>query len=120
MARFLGVRANRVIAAAFAISGFLAAVVSLLYVVQSGNLNRTMGVPLVLAAFVATVVGGMGSLVGAVLGGFIVGGASVFFQIVLPPEIRLDRDACVYALILVILLLRPTGLIKVKAVQERV
>ena len=47
--------------------------VSLLYVVQSGNLNRTMGVPLVLAAFVATVVGGMGSLVGAVLGGFIVG-----------------------------------------------
>jgi branched-chain amino acid transport system permease protein len=120
MARFLGVRANRVIAAAFAISGFLAAVVSLLYVVQSGNLNRTMGVPLVLAAFVATVVGGMGSLVGAVLGGFIVGGASVFFQIVLPAEIRLDRDACVYALILVILLLRPTGLIKVKAVQERV
>jgi len=44
----------------------------------------------------------------------------MFFQIVLPPEIRLDRDACVYALILVILLLRPTGLIKVKAVQERV
>ena len=33
---------------------------------------------------------------------------------------NLDRDACVYALILVILLLRPTGLIKVKAVQERV
>ena len=35
-------------------------------------------------------------------------------------DIGLDRDACVYALILVILLLRPTGLIKVKAVQERV
>ncbi len=64
MARLLGVRANRVIAAAFAISGFLAAVVSLLFVAQTGVLAYHMGVPLVLFAFVATVVGGMGSLVG--------------------------------------------------------
>jgi branched-chain amino acid transport system permease protein len=120
MARFLGVRANRVIATAFAISGFLAAVVAMLYVVQSGNLTRNMGVPLVLAAFVATVIGGMGSLVGAVLGGFIVGAASVFFQIILPADMRLNRDACVFALILLILLVRPSGLIKVKSVQERV
>jgi branched-chain amino acid transport system permease protein len=120
MARFLGVRANRVIAAAFAISGLLAAVVSMLYVVQSGTLTYNLGVPLVLAGFVATVIGGMGSLIGAVLGGFLVGAASVFFQIVLPSEIRLDRDACVFALILVILLLRPSGLLKVKSVQERI
>lgn len=120
MARFLGVRANRVIAAAFAISGFLAAVVSLLFVVQSGVLKYDMGVPLVLAAFVATVIGGMGSLVGAVLGGFIVGAASVFFQIVLPADMRLNRDAWVFGLILVILLLRPSGLVRVKSVQERV
>jgi branched-chain amino acid transport system permease protein len=120
MARFLGVRANRVIAAAFAISGFLAAVVSLLFVVQSGVLSFSMGVPLVLAAFVATVIGGMGSLTGAVLGGFIVGAASVFFQIVLPAEMRLNRDAWVFGLILLILLLRPSGLVKVKSVQERI
>ena len=120
MARFLGVRANRVIAAAFAISGLLAAVVSLLFVVQSGVLRFDMGVPLVLAAFVATVIGGMGSLSGAVLGGFIVGAASVFFQIVLPADMRLNRDAWVFGLILVILLVRPSGLVKVKSVQERV
>jgi branched-chain amino acid transport system permease protein len=120
MARFLGVRANRVIAAAFAISGFLAAVVSMLYVVQSGNLTFNLGVPLVLSAFVATVIGGMGSLVGAVIGGFVVGAANVFFQIVLPAEVRVDRDACVFALILLILLLRPSGLVKVKSVQERI
>lgn len=120
MARFLGVRANRVIAAAFAISGLLAAVVSMLYVVQSGSLSYNLGVPLVLAAFVATVIGGMGSLLGAVLGGFLVGGASVFFQIILPAEIRLDRDACVFALVLVILLLRPSGIVKVKSVLERI
>ena len=120
MARFLGVRANRVIAAAFAISGLLAAVVSLLFVVQNGVLKFDMGVPLVLAAFVGTVVGGMGSLVGAVVGGFVVGVASVFFQIVLPLEMRLNRDAWVYSLILVILLLRPGGIVKVKAVEERI
>ena len=120
MARFLGVRANRVIAAAFAISGLLAAVISLLFVVQNGVLKFDMGVPLVLAAFVGTVVGGMGSLVGAVVGGFVVGVASVFFQIVLPLEMRLNRDAWVYGLILVILLLRPGGIVKVKAVEERI
>ena len=76
-ARLLGVRANRVIAVAFAISGLLAAVVSLLYVSQVGALTYSMGIPLVLFAFVATVVGGMGSLTGAVLGGFVVGVASV-------------------------------------------
>jgi branched-chain amino acid transport system permease protein len=120
MARFLGVRANRVIAAAFAISGFLAAVVSMLYVVQSGNVTFNLGVPLVLAAFVATVIGGMGSLMGAVIGGFVVGAANVFFQIILPADLRVDRDACVFALILLILLLRPGGLVKVKSVQERI
>jgi branched-chain amino acid transport system permease protein len=120
MARLLGVRANRVIAAAFAISGFLAAVVSLLLVAQTGVLSYQMGVPLVLFAFVATVVGGMGSLAGAVLGGFIVGVASVFFQVALPIDWRPNRDVWVYGMILLILLLRPSGLIKVRSVTERV
>jgi branched-chain amino acid transport system permease protein len=120
MARFLGVRANRVIATAFGISGLLAATVSILYVVQRGSLTFNMGLPLVLAAFVATVIGGMGSLIGAVLGGFVVGAANVLFQIILPADLRLDRDAYVFALILVILFVRPSGLVKVKAVQERI
>ncbi len=120
MARFLGVRANLVIAAAFAVSGFFAAVVSLLYIVQRGTLTYDFGVPLVMAAFVATVIGGMGSILGAVLGGFLVGVATVFFQVVLPESIRSDRDAFVFALIILILLVRPAGLIKVKSVIERI
>ncbi len=120
MARLLGVRANQVIAVAFAISGFLAAVVSLLLVAQTGVLSFHMGIPLVLFAFVATVVGGMGSLAGAVLGGFVIGVASVTFQVVLPVEWRPNRDAWVYAMILLILLLRPSGLVKVKSVEEKV
>ena len=119
-ARLLGIRANRVIAAAFAISGLLAAVVSLLYVAQTSVLSFHMGVPLVLFAFVATVVGGMGSLAGAVLGGFVVGMGSVFFQLVLPLEWRSNRDVWVYALVLAILLLRPSGLIKKRSIEEKV
>ena len=119
-ARLLGVRANRVIAVAFAISGLLAAVVSLLYVSQVGALTYSMGIPLVLFAFVATVVGGMGSLTGAVLGGFVVGIASVGLQVALPVAMRPDRDVFVYGLILLILLLRPSGLVKVKSIEEKV
>ncbi len=120
MARLLGVRANRVIAVAFAISGFLAAVVSLLLVAQTGVLSFHMGIPLVLFAFVATVVGGMGSLAGAVLGGFVVGVASVVFQTALPIELRPNRDVFVYGMVLLILLLRPSGLVKVKSIEEKV
>ena len=102
MARLLGVRANRVIAVAFAISGFLAAVVSLLLVAQTGMLAYQMGVPLVLFAFVATVIGGMGSLVGAVLGGFIVGVASVCSRPCCR-TLRPFRDAFVFAFVILVL-----------------
>jgi branched-chain amino acid transport system permease protein len=119
MARLLGVRANRVIAVAFAISGVLAAAVSFLVVAQNGILHFHMGVPLVLFAFVATVVGGMGSLVGAVLGGFAVGIVSVLFQVMLPIDWRPNRDVWVYGMILLVLLLRPTGLVRVKSIEER-
>jgi branched-chain amino acid transport system permease protein len=119
MARLLGVRANRVIAFAFAISGLLAAAISFLIVAQDGTLSFHMGSSLVLFAFVATVVGGMGSLLGAVLGGFAVGIISVVFQVVLPIDWRPNRDVWVYGMILLVLLLRPTGLVKVTSIEER-
>ena len=78
-----------------------------------------MGSFLVLFGFVATVVGGMGSLLGAVLGGFSVGIISVIFQVVLPIDWRPNRDVWVYGMILLVLLLRPTGLVKVKSIEER-
>jgi len=120
MARLIGVRANRVIAIAFALSGVLAAAVSLLYVSRTGILAPGMGVQLVLIAFVATVLGGMGSLVGAALGGFLVGVTSVLLQVFLPIEFRPHRDALVYLLVILTLLWRPEGLIQIKAMRERV
>ncbi|MFQ1061429.1 branched-chain amino acid ABC transporter permease [Bordetella trematum] len=120
VARLLGVPANRVIALAFAISGILSASVSLLLVVQTGTLDLRMGTMPVIYAFFATVIGGMGSLPGAALGGFLVGAASVLLQIYLPPDLRPFRDAGVFALVILILLWRPAGLIATSANRERV
>lgn len=120
MARLLGVNANRVISLAFAMSGFLAAVVSLLFVAQTGIASFEMGVPLMLFALIATVVGGMGSLVGAVVGGFAVGITSVLLQVFLPVDIRPFRDAFVFVAVILVLLFRPDGIIKVQSTIERV
>jgi branched-chain amino acid transport system permease protein len=120
MARMLGVPANIVIGTAFVISGFLAAVVSLLFLAQIGVVSFNMGVPLMLFAFVATVIGGMGSLTGAVLGGYVVGFASVLLQALLPEELRTFRDAFVFGIIIVILIMRPQGLLMPRAARERV
>jgi len=62
MARMLGVRANRVIMLAFAVSGMLAAAIGLILVTQTGTVDINMGANLMLVAFVATVIGGLGSL----------------------------------------------------------
>ncbi|MGE3335438.1 MAG: branched-chain amino acid ABC transporter permease [Rhodospirillaceae bacterium] len=120
MARYLGVRANLVIGLAFAISGLLAAIVSLLFLSQTGSLATNMGVPLALFGFVAVVIGGMGSLVGAVLGGFVVGIIVTLLQAYLPPDLRSFRDAFAFGFVILILLLRPSGLIRAKALIERV
>jgi branched-chain amino acid transport system permease protein len=120
MAQYLGVRGNVVIGLAFAISGMLAAVVSFLYLTQSGSLSHVMGVPLALYAFVAVVIGGMGSLVGSVVGGFLVGIIVTFLQAYLPQDLRGFRDAFAFGVVILMLLLRPAGLIQNKNAIERV
>jgi len=120
MARLLGVKANRVIALAFAISGLLAAVVAILFAAQTGIASPAMGLQLALVGFVATVIGGMGSLSGAVLGGLAVGAVTVILQATLPPDFRIFREAFVYAVVIAVLVLRPQGLFRSAATRERV
>lgn len=120
MARMLGVRANRVIALAFAISGILAAAVSFLVVAQTGVVQPRMGLQLVIIAFVGTVIGGLGSLVGAALGGFLVGVATILLQALLPPDLRVFREAFVFVAVTLVLLFRPQGLIPARGLRERV
>jgi len=120
MARLLGIRANRVVAMAFALSGALAAAVSVLLVVQTGAVSPHMGLIPVLFAFVATIMGGMGSLLGAALGGFILGFGSVGLQIVLPHDLVPYRDAFLFALVVIIYALFPGGLMRGRQGGERV
>ncbi len=120
MARLLGVRANAVIAGAFALSGALAATVALVLVAQTGVADVRMGGQIMLIAFIATVVGGMGSLPGAVAAGFAIGAVSVALQAVLPIEARPFRDAFLYGLVILVLLLRPQGLFASASAKPRV
>lgn len=120
MARCLGVPANRVIALAFAISGLLAFVGSLLLTSRTGLVSTGMGTGPVFAAFVATILGGMGSMVGAVLGGYILGTLTVAFQAFLPLEIRSYRDAVVFGVLVLVLVVRPDGIIQAAGQKQRV
>jgi branched-chain amino acid transport system permease protein len=120
MARALGVRVSRVTLVAFILSGLLAGVASLLLVVQRGTVNFSLGQQPLLIAFIAIVLGGMGSLVGAVSGGLILGIVTVVLQVVLPDSAAPYRDAFVYALVILLLLTRPQGIMGRDALSERV
>jgi branched-chain amino acid transport system permease protein len=120
MARILGVKANTVIATAFAISGLLAGIGAYLLVAQTGEVSPGMGSNPVLYAFVATVLGGMGSLRGAVLGGYVFGAIFEALQAYLPTSLASYRDAFAFAAVIVVLLLRPQGLIVARSVVTRV
>ncbi len=119
-ARLSGVKVNRVIAFAFVISAVLAWIVSLIYSAQIGQLSPAMGVRPLIIGFVATILGGLGSLPGAALGGFVVGAISVLLDAALPASLRPFREAFLFGLVFVILVVRPEGLLRVRALEERV
>jgi branched-chain amino acid transport system permease protein len=120
MARLVGVRANRVIGSAVALSGLLASAVSLMIVVQTGVLSYQIGLPYMIYGFVAAVLGGMGSLLGAAVGGFAVGAMTVLAQTFLPEPARPFRDAVVFSIVFAILIALPNGILPSHRARERV
>jgi branched-chain amino acid transport system permease protein len=116
--RLMGIRANRVIATAFAISGALAALAGLLILARRGTVHPSMGLLPVLKAFVATVLGGFGSLGGAVVGGFVLGFLEVALRAWLPDDVTGFTDGLLFAIVGLILFFRPNGLFgKVEVVR---
>lgn len=111
MTRMLGVRADRVIATAFAISGVLAGVVGLFWVARIGSVIPTIGAGPLLIALIATVIGGMQGLSGAIVGGYLLGALTVGMQLVLPQGLLDYRDAFTFGIVILVLLVRPQGLI---------
>jgi branched-chain amino acid transport system permease protein len=120
MARLLGVRADTVVASAFALSGVLAAFAAVILVARTGTVSPTMGLDAILAGFVATVLGGLGSLKGAVVGGLLLGFVTIFLQAYLPVDLRFFRDAFAYGAVLAVLFVRPSGLIVPRSAKARI
>ena len=120
MARLLGIRSNRVIALAFVISGALAGIAGVLLTINTATVTPTFGVTPLIIAFVAVVVGGVGSLSGAAVGGLLFGALTVGLQVALPDELKPYRDAFVFAVVITILLVRPQGLMPPAYAKERV
>lgn len=110
VARLMGIHSDRMIMLAFGVGSALAAVAGLMWGALYGQITPLMGFVPGLKAFVAAVIGGVGSITGAMLGGFILGLAEVLFVGLLPPEFSGYRDVFVFTTLIVILLVMPNGL----------
>ena len=111
VARLMGININRMIGIAFAIGSALAAVAGLMWGTKYGQISPLMGVLPGLKAFVAAVIGGVGSITGAVLGGYVLGMAEVLFVGLLPPEYSGYRNAFVFGALILVLLVMPNGIL---------
>lgn len=120
MSRVLGVRANLVISIAFLISGLLAGIVAIFWMARIGTITPQVGLTPVLVAFVAIVIGGMDSLEGAVLGGYIIGFLTVGLQTILPQSLLEFQQAFMFFIVILVLLFKPDGLISNRRSIERV
>lgn len=106
----MGIDANKIIMLVFAIGSSLAALGGIFWALNYPTVEPTMGVLIGLKAFAAAVVGGIGSVTGAVLGGLIIG----FTEIVVVaffPELSGYKDAFAFIFLIAVLLFRPTGIL---------
>ena len=140
-ARLMGIKIDRVVASAFAIASGLAAIAGFLYASQAGQINPYLGFSPVLKAFIAAVIGGFGSISGAVVGGYALGLLEIIptalagIADILPPGsvspevhdalarflpsgLASYRDAFVFVFLILMLLFRPNGILGGRAREE--
>jgi branched-chain amino acid transport system permease protein len=111
-ANLVGLDVNRLIVIAFAVASGYAGLAGVLWAAQSGVVEPLMGFQPLLKAFVAAIIGGFGSIAGALLGGYLLGALEIFIVAFLPSTVSPYRDAIVYTLLIVFLLFRPNGLLR--------
>ena len=114
--QLMGIKINSVISMTFVIGSFLAAVASILYFSNYGQVSPMIGAMPGLKAFVAAVFGGIGSIPGAVIGAFIIGICESFIKA--NENIAVFSNAFTFALLIVILLCKPNGLFGEKLTEK--
>ncbi len=115
-AQLMGVNVNGTIALTFAIGSALAAVAGVLLCSKYPNLVPTTGAMPGIKAFVAAVFGGIGSIPGAMIGGILIGVIEIFGKAYISAQLA---DAIVFAVLILVLLIKPTGILG-KKVNEKV
>jgi branched-chain amino acid transport system permease protein len=107
-ARLMGISTDKIIAITFAVGSALAAAAGVLIGMQIPKIDPLMGIMYGLKAFVAAVLGGIGSIPGAVLGGLLIGTSEVMVVGYLSSTYR---EAIAFAILILVLILRPQGLL---------
>lgn len=115
-AQLMGININRTISFTFAVGSALAGIGSVLYLCAYPQASPTMGSMLGLKAFVAAVLGGIGSIPGAMVGGIAIGLCECFVSAI---GLSAWKDAVTFAILIIVLLVKPTGFLGRK-VQEKV
>jgi branched-chain amino acid transport system permease protein len=115
MAQLVGVRANWVISAAFGITGLIAGVAAVLYIFRNGQVAPDIGQGPLFVAFVGGVIGGLGSLPGAALGGFVLGVVINILNASLPFKLHSYALLFAFVAVIAIVVFQPEGLIAVRA-----
>jgi branched-chain amino acid transport system permease protein len=106
-AELMGINVNTTISFTFALGSALAGIAAVLYICSYSQIEPTMGSMLGLKAFVAAVLGGIGIIPGAVLGGFLIGIAESLTKGFVSSNLA---DAVVFGILIIVLLIKPTGI----------
>lgn len=114
-AQLMGINVDRTISITFAIGSALAAVAGILFICQYQSLRPTMGALPGIKAFVAAVLGGIGSVPGAMIGGIALGIIESISKAYLSTELS---DAIVFGVLILVLLVKPTGLLGKKRIEK--
>lgn len=115
-AQLMGISVNRTISFTFAVGSALAGIGAVLYSCAYPQASPTMGSMLGLKAFVAAVLGGIGSIPGAMIGGFAIGLLEAFVS---AAGLSVWRDGVVFAILILVLLIKPTGIMG-RVIREKV
>jgi len=117
-ARIVGINIGRVISFSFIVASAIAAVTGFMWGAKYGQISYSMGFMSGVKAFVAIVIGGVGSIPGAMFGGFILGILEMFSVAFLPPGYAGYRDGIVFFILIIILIVRPSGLLGQKEAES--